>query len=110
MQKLHLALAVKDLEMAVAQYSKRLGREPVAKAESRYALWRTDILNLSITQSFEDAGNLRHLGFEHPGVFKMYSEKDIDGFEWEYFTAEQQRQEILKYYPNINYPEISISK
>ena len=110
MQKLHIALAVKDLEKSISEYNQRLGCKPIAVAESRYALWRTDILNLSITQSFEDAGNVRHLGFEDCNVFKMFSEKDIDGFVWEYFTAEHQRQEILKYYPNINYPETAMSK
>lgn len=110
MHKLHLALSVRNLEKSIIEYNQRLGCRPIALKKGRYALWRTDILNLSITQSFDDAGNLRHLGFEDPDVLKIFSEKDIDGFEWEYFSAEQQRQEILKYYPDIHYPEISISK
>ena len=110
MNKVHIALAVKDLEKSIGEYSQRLGCKPIAIAESRYALWRTDILNLSITQNVVDAGNLRHLGFEDPDVLKMFSERDIDGFEWEYFTVEHQRQEILKYYPNAHYSETAISK
>ena len=110
MQKLHLALAVKYLNRSIAEYSRRLGCGPVTVAESRYALWRTESLNFSISQIPEKAGQLRHLGFESFNLSEMFSDRDANGIEWEYFTAEQQRQEIIKHYPDINYPESSISK
>ena len=110
MQKLHIALAVRNLETAFAEYNQRSNCPPVAIASNRYALWRTDILNLSITQNSKKAGTLRHLGYEDSEVVEMFSEYDEDGIEWEYFTAQQQRQEILKYYPDIDYLESSIAK
>ena len=105
MQILHIALAVKDLEEAICEYSRKFACEPTAIASKRYALWRTDSLNISITQIPDKAGQLRHLGFESQGLSEMYSEHDNDGIEWEYFTAEQQRQEIMQYYPDADYPE-----
>lgn len=110
MQKLHLAIAVKKLDSAIAEYSQRLGCEPVTVANRRYALWRTKSLNFSISQISEKAGQLRHLGFESPDIPKMFSDQDVNGIEWEYFTAEQQRQEIIKHYPDIDHPETAMSK
>lgn len=110
MQKLHLALAVKKLDSAIAEYSQRLGCEPVTVANRRYALWRTKSLNFSISKISEKAGQLRHLGFESSNLSEMFSNYDTNGIEWEYFTAEQQRQEIIKYYPDIDYPQTAMSK
>ena len=105
MDKIHIALAVKDLEKSISEYKQRLGCKPVAIAKGRYALWRTDILNLSITQDAENAGMLRHLGFESSEAARMVSDYDTDGFKWEYFTAEQQRLEIIKHYPDGVYKD-----
>jgi len=105
MKRLHIALAVKNLEVSIIEYSRRLGSEPVAIANNRYALWRTQTVNLSIIENPEQAGTLRHLGFEDSEASQLSSEYDGDGFEWEHFTAEQQRQEILQYYPDADYPE-----
>lgn len=110
MHKLHIALAVKNLTTAVAEYTQRLGCEPVAIAKNRYALWRADISNLSITQDSKIAGTIRHIGFETQDIVGMVCEYDADGIEWEYFTAEQQRLEIIKHYPDIDYPITSLKK
>ena len=65
MRRLHVALAVRNLEVSIAEYNQRLGCKPVANAESRYALWHIEILNLSISQKMQESGK-RHLGFEGP--------------------------------------------
>ena len=109
MRRLHIALAVTKLEASIAEYNQRLSCKPVAIAESRYALWRTETLNLSISQNKQESG-IRHLGFEDSEVIKMFSEHDADGIEWEYFTAAQQRLEIIKHYPDIDYPIAIIEK
>ena len=105
MKKLHLALAVNCLEVSVAEYSRLLGSQPIAIAKNRYALWRTNEVNLSITEQPDKVGTLRHLGFEDSEASQIASQYDSSGFEWVHFTAEQQRQEILRYYPDADYPE-----
>lgn len=104
MKRLHVALAVKQLEPAIVEYTKRLGAKPVSVVDSTYALWRTDQVNLSISVKPEEAGTLRHLGFEDPTSTEMSVEYDGDGFMWERFTAEQQREEIFTHYPDAEYP------
>jgi len=105
MKRLHIALAVKNLEASIIEFSRRLSSEPVAVANNRYALWRTQTVNLSISENPEKAGTLRHLGFEDSEASQLSSEYDSNGFEWEHFTVEQQRQEILQYYPDADYPK-----
>ena len=51
-----------------------------------------------------------HLGFESFNLSEIFLDQDVNGIEWEYFTAEQQRQEIVKHYPDIDYPETAMSK
>jgi len=105
MKKIHIALAVADLEKSIAEYTNRLGAEPVSVAKGQYALWRTTEVNLSINEKPEEAGQLRHLGFEDSETREMSAETDINGFLWERFTASQQRDEIFEYYPDAEYPE-----
>ncbi len=105
MRRLHIALTVKDLNTAIEDYSRRLNAEPVSVANNAYALWRTREVNLSISQNPEAAGRVRHLGFEDPQAPEMTMDYDADGFMWEHFSAEQQREEIFRYYPEASYPE-----
>lgn len=104
MKILHVALAVKDLKASIKDYSIRLGVEPVTVVKEKYALWRTSQINLSISQKPAEAGKLRHLGFEDTSATQMSVSYDEDGIMWENFTAEQQREEIFKFYPEANYP------
>lgn len=108
MKKLHLALAVKNLDRSIEDYSRRLGAKPVAVSKGKYALWRTAEVNLSISEKPEEAGQLRHLGFEDSFAPAMSAETDPDGFMWERFSAEQQRAEILEFYPDADYPESAL--
>ena len=108
MKKVHIALAVKNIDAAIVEYTKRLGAPPVAVAEEQYALWRTNEVNLSVSVQPAAAGQLRHLGFEDPDAPAMTAEYDGDGFMWERFTAAQQRAEMFKYYPDADYPESNL--
>lgn len=64
MKRFHIALAVRDLDESIKDYSVRLGMSPAAVVPGAYAMWRTDLLNFSINQSASRAGELRHVGFE----------------------------------------------
>jgi hypothetical protein len=103
MKRVHIALAVRNLNESMKEYSKRLGVEPCCIVEGTYALWRTDLVNLSISEKPETAGTLRHLGFEDSQAQSMSVENDINGFEWERFTEAQQREEIIKHWPHARF-------
>ncbi len=63
MKKLHLALSTNDIASTVRDYTKRLGAEPVLVIPDKYALWRTDCLNLSVRNEPDgNPGELRHFG------------------------------------------------
>jgi hypothetical protein len=102
MKRIHIALAVRDYAASLEEYTKRLGVPPCCLVDGTYALWRTDTVNLSISVKAE-AGVLRHLGFEDPSAPALSEETDVNGFVWERFTEEQQRQEILKYWPHAKF-------
>ena len=96
-QKFHLALGVHDIEESIREYSQRLGQPPQVVIPQEYALWRTDTLNVSIRKvSKEQPGGLRHLGWEQEGIQSFRTEIDCNHIPWEYFTADQQAQEIAR--------------
>lgn len=64
MKRFHIALAVKDLRVSIGDYSDRLGQRPNAVVPGKYAMWRTELLNFSINEMPDRAGQLRHIGFE----------------------------------------------
>lgn len=76
----------------------RLGQNPVAVVEGKYAMWRTDLLNFSINQIPERAGQLRHLGFEDDDAHGFTSVLDVNGIEWESFSQKEQDERILTMY------------
>jgi hypothetical protein len=94
MKKFHISIAVKNLDESIKDYSQKLGCEPCVVIEERYALWRNDILNFSISQKPEIAGQVRHIGFENSDVQNFTETHDCNGLMWEEFTAEMQMQEI----------------
>jgi hypothetical protein len=98
MKRFHIALAVHDLTASMADYSARLGQSPHAVVEGKYAMWRTELLNFSINQNPERAGQLRHVGFEDDGVEGFTSTADVNGIEWEHFSATAQDERIVEMY------------
>ncbi|MBX7148775.1 hypothetical protein K1X76_06775 [bacterium] len=98
MKKFHIALSVKDIEISVQDYSKRLECEPTVVIENEYALWRTNTLNFSIRKA-ENPGTLRHVGWEDDEAKAFDAEKDVNGILWERFTESLQAQEIENMWP-----------
>lgn len=98
MKCFHIAIAVRDLDASIADYSERLGRRPSAVVPGKYAMWRTELLNFSINEMPERAGQLRHVGFEDDAVANYSSSRDVNGIEWESFSAREQDQRILEAY------------
>ena len=103
MKRIHVALAVANLDDAIADTRRRLGVEPCVVVPGTYALFRTACANLSLTENAEQAGQLRHLGIEDPEAPAFTAEPGPDGFVWERFTAEQQADEINTHWPEANY-------
>ena len=98
MKRFHIAIAVQDLQTSIDDYSRRVGQAPAAVVEGKYAMWRTDLLNFSINQLPERAGQLRHVGFEDDAVQCYSSERDVNGIEWELFSEDEQNDRIVAAY------------
>ncbi|MBV8888170.1 MAG: hypothetical protein JO305_00720 [Alphaproteobacteria bacterium] len=98
MRRFHIALAVRDLDESIADYTRRLGSAPVAIVAGKYAMWRTEQLNFSINQLPERAGLLRHLGFEDAAASGFAVERDPNGIEWELFSPDAQDAKIVELY------------
>ena len=104
MKKIHIALSTSDINGSIEDYSKRMACEPVVVVPNQYALWRTESVNLSIRQDTSvPNGQLRHLGWEEPGVSSFTESVDVNGITWESFTAEQQADEINEFWPESKY-------
>ena len=103
MKRIHVALAVGNLDAAIADTRLRLGVEPCVVVSRTYALFRTAYANLSLTEDASKAGQLRHLGIEDPDATTFTSEPGPDGLVWERFTAEQQADEINTHWPQASY-------
>jgi hypothetical protein len=98
MRRLHIALAVDDLDATIHDYSQRLGAAPVAVVAGVYALWRTAEVNLSVNCDPSSTERLRHLGVENDAVESKTVSTDVNGLVWESFTAAQQDEEIIRAY------------
>lgn len=98
MKRFHIALAVADLDASIADYSARLGQPPQVVVAGTYAMWRTDLLNFSINQQAEHAGQLRHVGFEDDTVKGFRRDADVNGIAWENFSAVAQDLRIVSTY------------
>jgi len=103
MKRIHVALAVADFGVSLKEYTGRLGVEPCCTVSGIYALWRTDHVNFSITVKPEEAGRLRHLGFEDPTAQAASEDADANGIVWERFAQHHQREEILKLWPHAEF-------
>jgi hypothetical protein len=98
MKRFHIALAVRDLQASITDYSARLGQAPTVVVEGKYAMWRTDMLNFSINEMPERAGQLRHVGFEDDAAQGFSSTLDVNGIEWESFSQKEQDERIVAMY------------
>lgn len=98
MRRFHIALAVAKLDESIADYTARLGQPPTAVVPGVYAMWRTDLLNFSINETPEKAGQLRHVGFEDDAVEGYAKSEDVNGLEWELFSAAEQDRRIVSTY------------
>lgn len=98
MRRLHVALAVDDLETTIQDYSRRLGARPVAVVPGRYALWRTAEVNLSVNAGGGTGFGLRHLGFEDDAAAAKSESIDVNGLMWEEFNCDFQDQAIVDVY------------
>jgi catechol 2,3-dioxygenase-like lactoylglutathione lyase family enzyme len=98
MKRFHIAIAVRDLDASITDYTERLGQRPSAVVPGKYAMWRTDLLNFSINEMPERAGQLRHVGFEDDAAQCYSSSHDVNGIEWECFSANEQDQRIVQAY------------
>lgn len=101
MKKFHISIAVRNLEESIQEYSQKLECKPCVVVFKKYALWRTDILNFSISQKPEIAGHIRHIGFENSDAKTFTEIHDCNGLMWEEFTAEIQIKEIEEVYGKI---------
>jgi len=102
-KRFHVALAVRDFDEALREYTARLAAEPCCTVDGRYALWRTGEVNLSVSVDPERAGALRHVGFEDPGAPEMTMATDPNGFLWERFSEAQQDEEIRNRWPDARF-------
>lgn len=104
MKKFHLAIATHDIAATVRDYSDRLGAQPCVVVPNEYALWRTEMLNLSIRQDPScKSGELRHLGWEDAAATEFTTSIDVNGITWERFSSLLQAQEIEEIWPDTQY-------
>jgi len=75
-----------------------VGQPPTAVVPGQYAMWRTDLLNFSINESPDRAGQLRHVGFEDDSATGYTCTRDVNGIEWELFSRQEQDERIVAAY------------
>lgn len=106
MKRFHISIAVSDFAASVADYSNRLGCKPCMVVEGRYAMWKTDILNFTIScKEGQATGQVRHIGFEDDSVVGFHEKIDSNGIVWEYFSADTQMEEVKEKFGAIKKPE-----
>jgi len=101
--KVHLAVAVANIETSVEEYSRLLGARPVVIVPGQYALWRTTELNFSIRRTDDAAGTVRHVGFERDDALEFTKHVDANGLVWETFNRFDQAKEIASLWPHVPY-------
>lgn len=93
-----------NIENTVNDYTRRLGAPPCLVIAGQYALWRTDVLNISVRyNSATPPGSLRHLGWEDSTAENFSQETDVNGVVWERFNAMIQAEEIAAIWPEVAY-------
>lgn len=99
----HIAVAVKDIEESVGEYTRLLGQGPDLVIPGTYALWRTPALNMSIRKTGEGAGTVRHVGFERDEAERFTEYRDCNGLLWETFNKNHQADEIKSVWKDVEY-------
>lgn len=95
MKRFHISIAVTDYDASVADYTKRLGCAPDKQVKGRYARWRTDLLNFTVScKPGQEGGAVRHIGFEDPDATIFSEATDANGIVWEHFSKDAQDAEI----------------
>jgi catechol 2,3-dioxygenase-like lactoylglutathione lyase family enzyme len=105
MRRIHIALAVDDLNATIHDYTERLGAAPTVVVPGKYALWRTSEVNLSVNSDVTQTERLRHIGFEDDQVTEKTRSTDVNGLMWEAFNPDQQDHEIVEVYGPIESPQ-----
>lgn len=95
MKRVHIALAVADIDASIADYSARFGQPPQAVVLGTYAMWRTDQLNFSVRHEPEHAGQLCNLGFEDDAAEGFTRDTDVNGIAWERFSTIEQDIRVI---------------
>jgi hypothetical protein len=98
MRRIHVALAVDDLEATIVDYTARLRAPPIVVVTGKYALWRTTEVNLSVNADVSGSERLRHLGFEDDEVATKSETTDVNGITWESFSPAWQDRGIVEIY------------
>jgi hypothetical protein len=106
--KIHIAISAHDIAASIEDYSKRLGCRPCVVIASEYALWRTASVNFSIRQAKETIGTLRHLGWEDADATAFSNDIDVNGIEWDRFSAKVQAEEIRQVWSHIDYSPAAV--
>ena len=96
-KRFHISVSTTNFDASVRDYTARLDAKPDVVVEGRYARWRTDLLNFSIScKPGQKGGIVRHIGFEDADEANFREEQDANGITWEYFTESAQQAEIKK--------------
>lgn len=107
MKKIHIAILTNKIDETVADYNARLGEDPCLHIIGKYALWRTEFINISIRYNDDcKSGSIGHLGWEDSTTKEFSQDTDVNGIIWEKFTAIQQAHEINELWPEANYSPI----
>ncbi len=96
-RRFHISISTTDFDASLRDYTARLGSKPDTVIAGRYARWRTELLNFSIScKPDKPGGIIRHIGFEDDSLTDFREENDANGVTWEYFNEPSQQQEIAK--------------
>ena len=101
MKRIHIAINASDIARSVADYTGRLGCAPSVVVPDEYALWLTPEVNFSIRRTADQAGLLRHLGWEDDTSSEFSQDTDVNGVVWERFSRELQAKEIEDTWPDL---------
>jgi hypothetical protein len=99
-KRFHISVSTTDFDASMRDYSARLGAKPDMTVAGRYARWRTELLNFTIScKPGQPGGLVRHIGFEDDGEAALREEQDVNGITWEYFSEPVQQEEIKRLIP-----------
>ena len=88
MKRIHVAIAVANIDRSVEDYSRRLGAQPSVVVPDDCALWLTPEVIFSI-----------RMGWEDEGATQFGQDTDVNGIAWERFSRSLQVKEIEDTWP-----------